>query len=71
MFKQLRFQNFKSWQDTGDIKLSPITGFFGMNSSGKSAILQFLLMLKQTMESSVAQKVESVKNAFISCTGFF
>jgi len=57
MFKQLRFQNFKSWQDTGNIKLSPITGFFGTNSSGKSAILQFLLMLKQTVESSDRQRV--------------
>lgn len=29
-----------------------LTGFFGTNSSGKSSILQFLLMLKQTVESS-------------------
>jgi predicted ATPase len=49
MFRQLSFQNFKSWEDTGEIKLAPITGFFGTNSSGKSAILQFLLMLKQTI----------------------
>jgi AAA15 family ATPase/GTPase len=57
MFRQLSFQNFKSWEDTGKIKLAPITGFFGTNSSGKSAILQFLLMLKQTMESSDRKQV--------------
>jgi predicted ATPase len=57
MFRQLSFQNFKSWEDTGEIKLAPITGFFGTNSSGKSAILQFLLMLKQTMESSDRKQV--------------
>ena len=57
MFRQLSFQNFKSWQDTGEIKLAPITGFFGTNSSGKSAILQFLLMLKQTVESSDRKQV--------------
>lgn len=57
MFKKLRFQNFKSWKDTGDIQLAPITGFFGRNSSGKSTILQFLLMLKQTVESSDRQRV--------------
>jgi predicted ATPase len=62
MFKQLRFENFKSWQDTGEIKLSPITGFFGTNSSGKSAILQFLLMLKQTMESSDRRQVLHMGN---------
>ncbi|MEM8810207.1 MAG: DUF3696 domain-containing protein [Cyanobacteria bacterium P01_G01_bin.38] len=52
MLTQLRFQNFKSWQDTGDIRFAPLTGLFGTNSSGKTAILQFLLMLKQTIESN-------------------
>ncbi len=52
MLKTLRIQNFKGWQDTGNIRLSPITLFFGANSSGKSSIGQFLMMLKQTVESS-------------------
>ncbi len=52
MFKQLRIQNFKGWQDTGTIRMAPITLFFGSNSSGKSSIGQFLMMLKQTVESS-------------------
>lgn len=52
MFTQLRIQNFKSWADTGEFRMAPLTGFFGTNSSGKTAILQFLLMLKQTVESS-------------------
>lgn len=51
MLKQLRIRNFKSWQDTGCIRMAPITLFFGANSSGKSSIGQFLLMLKQTIES--------------------
>ena len=34
-----------------------LTGFFGTNSSGKSSILQFLLMLKQTVESSDRSRV--------------
>ncbi|MFN4795279.1 MAG: AAA family ATPase [Pseudanabaena sp.] len=49
MFKQLRIQNFKSWADTGEFRMAPLTGFFGTNNSGKTAILQFLLMLKQTI----------------------
>ncbi|MCY4541317.1 MAG: DUF3696 domain-containing protein [Rhodobacteraceae bacterium] len=49
---QLRIQNFKGWQDTGVIRMAPITLFFGANSSGKSSIGHFLLMLKQTIESS-------------------
>lgn len=52
MLTQLRFQNFKSWRDTKEIRMAPLTGFFGANSSGKTAILQFLLMLKQTTEVS-------------------
>ncbi len=46
MLERLRIQNFKSWQDTGDMAFGSLTGFFGTNSSGKSSILQFLLMLK-------------------------
>jgi len=52
MFNKLRIKNFKGWQDTGPIKMSAITLFFGVNSSGKSSIGQFLMMLKQTVESS-------------------
>ena len=48
MLDHLRMQNFKSWTDTGEIRLAPLTGLFGVNSSGKSAILQLLLLLKQT-----------------------
>jgi len=51
MLKLLRIQNFKGWKDTGDIRLAPISLFFGANSSGKSSIGQFLMMLKQTVES--------------------
>jgi len=51
MLKKLRVKNFKSWQDTGEINMAPITMFFGGNSSGKSSLLQFLLMLKQTGEA--------------------
>ncbi len=43
MLTHIRMQNFKSWQDTGDIRIAPLTGFFGANSSGKTSILQMLL----------------------------
>lgn len=50
MLTQLRLQNFKTWQDTTSLRLAPITVFFGGNSSGKSSIGQFLLMLRRTVE---------------------
>ena len=52
MLEHLRIRNFKGWKDTGAIRMAPITLFFGANSSGKSSIGQFLLMLKQTIESA-------------------
>jgi predicted ATPase len=51
MITKLRIQNFKCWQDTGEIRMSPLTLLFGTNSSGKSSIGQFLMMLKQTVET--------------------
>ena len=50
MITHIRVQNFKSWEDSGEVKLAPLTGFFGTNSSGKSSLLQMLLLLKQTTE---------------------
>ena len=57
MLTQLRIQNFKAWRDTGDIELAPITVLFGANSSGKSSLHQFLLMLRQTAESADRKRV--------------
>src|ERR1035441_286098 len=57
MLTHLRIQNFKSWRDTGPVRLAPITVLFGSNSAGKSSIIQFLLMLKQTVESPDRRRV--------------
>jgi predicted ATPase len=57
MITELRTQKFKSWADTGTMRLAPITGLFGTNSSGKTSILQLLLLLKQTVESTDRQRV--------------
>ena len=51
MLKELSVTNFKSWAKISKMPLAPITGLFGANSSGKTSILQLLLMLKQTVES--------------------
>ena len=52
MLTHLRLRNFKSWRDTGEIALRPITAIYGANSSGKSALIQALLLLKQTAEAT-------------------
>lgn len=57
MITRLHLENFKSWQDTGEVRLGKLTGLFGTNSSGKTSLLQFLLMLKQTVESPDRSRV--------------
>ena len=48
MIRHVNLKNFKAWREL-DIELGPrITGLFGTNSSGKSSLIQFLLMLKET-----------------------
>ena len=51
MLTHIRVKNFKSWADSGEVVLAPLTGFFGTNSSGKSSLLQMLLLLKQSIGS--------------------
>ena len=50
MLRTIGLTNFKCWKEL-DIELAPITLFFGANSSGKTAILNSFLMLKQTVAS--------------------
>lgn len=52
MITEISLDNFKSWRKISRMRLAPITGLFGTNSSGKTSILQWLLMLKQTVDSS-------------------
>jgi hypothetical protein len=47
----LSLTGFKSHKDTQDIALRPLTLLAGGNSSGKSSLLQPLLLMKQTIET--------------------
>lgn len=51
MITRISVENFKSWREARAVRFAPITGLFGSNSSGKTSLLQLLLMLKQTTES--------------------
>jgi len=48
---QLGLKNFKSFGREQKIPIKPITLIFGANSSGKSSILQSLLVLNQTLSN--------------------
>jgi len=45
----LALKNFKGWREV-ELPLGQITVLFGTNSSGKSSLLQSILLLKQTVE---------------------
>ena len=51
MIETLTLHNFKSWRELS-MEFGRVTGLFGANSSGKSSLLQFLLMLKQTKNAT-------------------
>jgi hypothetical protein len=52
MITEYGLTNFKAFAGQQRIKLKPITLIYGQNSSGKSSLLQSILLLKQTIESS-------------------
>jgi predicted ATPase len=52
MLRSLSLKNFKSWREVKSLRFGRITGLFGTNSSGKTSLLQLLLLLKQTAESA-------------------
>ena len=63
MLTELRLENFKSWGDTGRVRLAPLTVFFGRNSSGKSSLLQSMLLMKQTAEALDPREVLNLGGA--------
>lgn len=50
MLRRIGLTNFKCWRNL-DIELAPITLLFGANSSGKTSVLQSLLLLKQSADN--------------------
>jgi len=52
MITSLSIENFKCWRSIPEMRLAPITALFGTNSSGKTSLLQWLLMMKQTVQSA-------------------
>jgi hypothetical protein len=51
MITNIKLTNFRAFQDEVSVRVRPITVLIGRNSAGKSSLLKFLLMLRQTLES--------------------
>lgn len=64
MLESLDLRNFKSWR-VAKVDFAPITGLFGTNSSGKSSLIQFLLMLKQTRDERDRSTVLQLNRPYV------
>jgi hypothetical protein len=52
MLKSIRIANFKAFGDLQEIPLGRITLIYGPNSAGKSSIIQSILLMRQSMQST-------------------
>lgn len=50
MLTELKLSNFRIFNDQVTVRFKPITILIGRNSSGKSSVIKFLLMLQQSFE---------------------
>ena len=71
MLHTLKLENFKAWEEV-EISFGKITVFFGRNSSGKTSLLQALLLLKQSAEHDDPASVLLFKgkNALVDLDSF-
>jgi predicted ATPase len=56
MIKSFELSNFKSVANDTEVSFAPLTIFAGANSSGKSTLLQALLLISQTFSSKVSSR---------------
>ena len=59
MLTELKLSNFRIFDDKVTVRFRPITVLIGRNSSGKSSIVKFLLMLQQSAEYGRSQFLTS------------
>ncbi len=69
MIRELRITNLKAFQGDHHVRLAPLTLIFGSNSAGKSSLIQSLLLLKQTIESSDPEQPELVVRGALADLG--
>lgn len=67
MLEELEFENFKAFLRSQRVPLRPITLIYGMNSSGKSSILQLLRLLNAAVSNnSTRLPFEDQRFSFVS-----
>ena len=70
MIKQWRVSNFKSFKNPAPIRLAQINIMAGANSSGKSSIIQSMLLLKQTLQYGSANRAVALNGPLLRLGAF-
>ncbi len=65
MLETIGLENFKGFQKVDELKIKPITILCGINSCGKSSILQSILLFKQTLESKNPKQMLLLNGRFV------
>lgn len=68
MIHLLRLQNFKCFEDLS-LEFRPLTLFSGLNSTGKSSVLQSLLLLRQSYQQDLLPETGLALNGDLVCLG--
>ena len=69
MLKSITLENYKCF-DLAKLDISPLTILCGINSSGKSSIINSLLMLKQSYENNIVGNNVSFNGEYIKAGSF-
>jgi len=68
MISFMRLKNFKAFEDQG-LDLKNITLLSGLNSTGKSSVLQALLLLRQSYKQDLLPEIGLALNGDLVCIG--
>ncbi|WP_195945607.1 AAA family ATPase [Paraclostridium bifermentans] len=69
MYK-IRIKNLRSLKDTKELEIKPLTIVVGRNSSGKSTLLRFFPLMKQTLETRRNEPILWYSNSYVDFGSF-
>lgn len=65
MLLEWKLQNFKSFRGENTLPLAPLTILCGANSSGKSSLIQSMLLIKQTLQHSAGNRTVALNGPLV------
>jgi len=60
MISSIHIKNFKTLKDTGKVPIKPLTLLTGVNGTGKSSLIQVLLLLRQSYEKGILAREKKI-----------